>query len=68
MWSSVMLGDKHMDLANIISISNKNQAVGKDLGTRGGEVGQEQEEEEGEDEEVRKGHPLWRTSVDGWPH
>lgn len=68
MWSSVMLGDKRMDLANIISISNKNQAVGKDLGTRGGEVGQEQEEEEGEDEEVRKGHPLWRTSVDGWPH
>ena len=68
MWSSVMLGDKRMDLANIISILNKNQAVGKDLGTRGGGVGQEREEEEGEDEEVRKGHPLWRTSVDGWPH
>lgn len=68
MWSSVMLGDKRMDLANIISILNKNQAVGKDLGTRGGGAGQEREEEEGEDEEVRKGHPLWRTSVDGWPH
>ena len=39
MWSSVMLGGKHMDLANIISISNKNQAVGKDPGTRGGRGG-----------------------------
>lgn len=26
MWSSVMLGDEHMDLANVISILNKNQA------------------------------------------
>ena len=26
MWSSVMLGNEHMDLANVISILNKNQA------------------------------------------
>ena len=46
-----MLGDKHMDLPNVISVLNKNRAVGEDQGTRGGRGGQEGEEEEGEEKE-----------------
>lgn len=47
-----MLGDKHVDLPDVISILRKNRAVGKDQGTGGGRGGQEGEEEEGE--EVRE--------------